>query len=190
MSWLVVFDKPEAHFKEKEETTMKTTKGILIFLLLAVMILAITRSDAQGRGKEIGTTNPIDLVVNKKASGQSYTGTLAIYYYPGSVLGKVNMLVTMRLRHSSTWYPFAGIISNVDLTDTGTQAVRMRDEFLNGHVVPKLIYWEAVGANAVGEFRDYSNIVTDSVDFPGCCGYNSADTIHFVIMDIEVAIGN
>jgi hypothetical protein len=170
---------------------MRKTKGVLIFLLLIVTILATMNSAMALRGKEVGTENPIDQIVEKGAKGTAFTGNLAIYYYPGTQPGYVNMLIMMRLRQSSTWYPFAGIIENVDYNDTGTQALKMQG-FLDGQVVPRLIDWGVIKPGSTGKYRNYSNIVEggDFTDFPNCCNYNVqyGVSIRFVIMDIEVAI--
>jgi hypothetical protein len=132
-------------YEEKLTMKLKLT-FLLIFLgtLLAPVQLAFSLTAKES------TSNLLDPYINPQASGQKFSGTLAINYvgrYPvpdsDTTCGELkefgpytDMYFSFRLSKGNIVYPFSGVATHVCLLDyDGVQAARLV-KFINDTIIP------------------------------------------------------
>jgi len=169
---------------------MRTTKGILIFLMLAVMILGTIPSAMAGRsGKSIGQGEGL-FITDPQAPGETFNGTLALYYEKfdcatncpdDEILGEIapdtNMTFFMRLEAGKNLLSFGGVAPHVCYWDGISQQAAIED-FIKTYVIPHL----SDNQNACFALKSASKVVEN------VGGSFVTDTPVFTLMDIVIAV--
>src|SRR5437867_11512229 len=120
---------------------MRTTKGAVITLLLAVMPLA-TRQLVLGQSNVATLENPI--TVDEKAHGTKVPGTLTIYYdselTTSCDIGVAATFFFMRVRMGKDlFFPLSGDLSGKDIClDNTSGQQKAIEEFIKEEVIPEI----------------------------------------------------
>ena len=173
---------------------MRTTKGILIFLMLAVLILGTIPSAMAGRsGKEIpGGEGPF--VIDPQAPGETFNVTLAILYdkvdcdcncqpdEDTDIGPDTNMTFFMRFETNKALYSFGDVAPHVCYWDFAAQQAAI-EGYIKSTVIPYLADQGVINnPDACFAIKDVSKVVENvGLSF-------LYDTPVFTLMDIVIAI--
>lgn len=174
---------------------MRTTKGILIFLMLAVLILGTIPSAMAGRGDKSIGQGESPFVLDPKAPGDTFDFTLALLYEnvgcdcncpedpeKGEMLPDTNMTFFMRLETNKAWYSFGDVAQHVCYWDFAAQQAAI-EGYIKDTVIPDLADQGIVNNEcACFAIKEVSNLVEN-------VGANFLyDTPVFTLMDMVIAI--
>lgn len=179
---------------------MRTTRIMLLCLLMLGMSLAITQS-VYAYGSETSTTGSV-ITVNPKARGIKLRGPLTIYlpyeetdaYYTddcwdSGVPFKSTMYIFIRLEKRSeegeTLYPFSGALPDICVADIDQQQAAIR-EYIRTVVIPNIF---PNNPDAFYEVKKVDDMVMDNSNIIDING-NPVIQPPFIMMDIEIAVRN
>ena len=166
---------------------MRTTKGILIFLMLAVLILGTNPSAMAGRsGKSLGQGEG-PFITDPHAPGTTVQGTLALYYeyvdytctdFEEGMQQNTNMTFFMRLEGKKNLFSFGGFAENICYWDFEAQQAEIED-FIRDEVIRELADGGIIDdSQACFAIKEVSKVVENLGD----------TTPVFTLMNIVIAI--
>jgi hypothetical protein len=166
---------------------MKTTKGLILSLVMMAMILTWVQQAEAARGSQVGADGESVIEVFPNAPGTKYSGPLTIYYIQDPYMaGYYFMHFFMRLRKGVSLYSFSGVTEmSYDYTsDTEGQQEAIRN-FIQYTAIPILYPGELPTALV----KSVDMVVEDNeFEYDGCCEDPDGETMYFIIMDVVIAV--